>query len=124
MRTFAYCRVSTTDQTTDNQAREIAASGFTVQPARIVVETISGSVATSERPMFSKLVERMEHGDVLVVTKLDRLGAQCHGCTVNGRSPGCHRHPCPLPCTRGCGPDQCGGEDDHAGAGRCGRVRA
>jgi len=74
MRTFAYCRVSTTDQTTDNQAREIAASGFTVQPARIVVETISGSVATSERPMFSKLVERMEHGDVLVVTKLDRLG--------------------------------------------------
>jgi putative DNA-invertase from lambdoid prophage Rac len=74
MRTFAYCRVSTTDQTTDNQAREIAASGFTVQPARIVVETISGSVATSERPMFSKLVERMEYGDVLVVTKLDRLG--------------------------------------------------
>lgn len=74
MRTFAYCRVSTTDQTTDNQAREIEASGFTVLPARIVVETISGSVATSERPMFAKLVERMEAGDVLVVTKLDRLG--------------------------------------------------
>jgi putative DNA-invertase from lambdoid prophage Rac len=74
MRTFAYCRVSTADQTTDNQAREIEASGFNVLPARIVVETISGSVATSERPQFTKLVERMEAGDVLVVTKLDRLG--------------------------------------------------
>lgn len=74
MRSFAYCRVSTADQTTDDQAREIEASGFHVQPSRIIVETISGSVATSERPGFAKLVERMEAGDVLVVTKLDRLG--------------------------------------------------
>jgi len=73
-RTFAYCRVSTSDQTTDNQAREIAASGFNVQPSRIIVETISGSVAASERPQFAKLVDRMESGDLLVVTKLDRLG--------------------------------------------------
>lgn len=27
-----------------------------------------------ERPGFQKLIERLEHGDVLVVTKLDRLG--------------------------------------------------
>ena len=39
-----------------------------------MTETISGSVAASERPGFSRLIDRMEPGDVLVVTKLDRLG--------------------------------------------------
>lgn len=73
-RVFAYCRVSTTDQTTDNQAREIEAAGFAIQPQRIVTESISGSAAASERPGFAKLIDRMESGDVLVVTKLDRLG--------------------------------------------------
>lgn len=73
-RVFAYCRVSTADQTTDNQAREIEAAGFAIHPKRIVAESISGSVVASERPGFTKLVDRMEAGDVLVVTKLDRLG--------------------------------------------------
>jgi len=73
-RVFAYCRVSTADQTTENQVREIKAAGFDPKPQRIITESISGSVATSERPGFSKLVDRMESGDVLVVTKLDRLG--------------------------------------------------
>lgn len=73
-RVFAYCRVSTADQTTENQVLEIKAAGFDLQPKRIVTESISGSVAASERPGFSKLVDRMESGDVLVVTKLDRLG--------------------------------------------------
>lgn len=73
-RTFAYCRVSTADQTTDNQVQEIAASGFTVDPKRTVVETISGSVAAMERKGFAKLVDRLEANDVLIVTKLDRLG--------------------------------------------------
>jgi putative DNA-invertase from lambdoid prophage Rac len=73
-RVFAYCRVSTPDQTTDNQTLEIAAAGFAIQSKRIVTESISGSAAASERPGFAKLVDRMEAGDVLVVTKLDRLG--------------------------------------------------
>ena len=73
-RTFAYCRVSTADQTTDNQVREIEAAGFSIQPQRIVEETISGSVAAMERPQFARLVDRLEIGDVLLVTKLDRLG--------------------------------------------------
>lgn len=49
-RVFAYCRVSTLEQTTENQRREIEAAGFT------------------------RLLDRMENGDVLIVTKLDRLG--------------------------------------------------
>lgn len=73
-RVFAYCRVSTLEQTTENQRREIEAAGFTVKPQRLIEEQISGSVAASERPGFSRLLDRMENGDVLIVTKLDRLG--------------------------------------------------
>ena len=73
-RTFAYCRVSTADQTNENQVREIAAAGFSVDPHRVVSETVSGSVPASEREGFAKLLIRLEAGDVLIVTKLDRLG--------------------------------------------------
>jgi putative DNA-invertase from lambdoid prophage Rac len=73
-RTFAYCRVSTADQTTDNQVREIEGAGFNVDARRIVAETVSGSVAAMERKGFAKLVDRLEADDVLIVTKLDRLG--------------------------------------------------
>lgn len=73
-RTFAYCRVSTSDQTTDNQVREIEGAGFTIEPKRVVAETVSGSVAAMERKGFVRLVDRLEDGDVLIVTKLDRLG--------------------------------------------------
>jgi putative DNA-invertase from lambdoid prophage Rac len=73
-RTFAYCRVSTAEQTTDNQVREIEAVGFAIDPKRIVTETVSGSVAALERKGFAKLIDRLEAEDVLIVTKLDRLG--------------------------------------------------
>ncbi|WP_186083489.1 recombinase family protein [Burkholderia gladioli] len=73
-RTFAYARVSTSDQTTTNQLREIEAAGFSVDKRRVVSESISGSVSADQRPGFAKLLDRMEEGDVLIVTKLDRLG--------------------------------------------------
>ena len=73
-RTFAYVRVSTIDQETQNQVAEIEAAGFKVEPQRIIAETISGSVAIALRPEFSRLLDKMERGDVLIVTKLDRLG--------------------------------------------------
>jgi putative DNA-invertase from lambdoid prophage Rac len=66
--------VSTTGQTTDNQLQEIAAAGFKVEPRRVVAETVSGNVATAQRRGFTRLLDRLEPGDVLVVTKLDRLG--------------------------------------------------
>ena len=74
IRVFAYCRVSTADQNTDNQVQEIAASGFAVDPHRIITETVSGSVAAMERKGFCALMNKLEATDVLVVTKLDRLG--------------------------------------------------
>jgi putative DNA-invertase from lambdoid prophage Rac len=73
-RTFAYCRVSTIGQTTENQAQEIQAAGFHLEPQRIIEETVSGSTPAYERSGFKKLLERMESKDILVVTKLDRLG--------------------------------------------------
>ncbi len=39
-----------------------------------VGETVSGSVAAKKRAGFKRLVDRLEAGDVLIVTKLDRLG--------------------------------------------------
>jgi putative DNA-invertase from lambdoid prophage Rac len=73
-RTFVYARVSTTDQTPQNQIQEIEAAGFSIDRRRVVEETISGGVQAAQRPGFAKLLDRLEAGDVLVVTKLDRLG--------------------------------------------------
>ncbi|WP_460163467.1 recombinase family protein [Pseudomonas sp. S2_F03] len=73
-RTFLYARVSTSGQFTENQTQEVKAAGFDVQASRVIEETVSGSVAAKERPGFQKLLDRMESGDVLLVTKLDRLG--------------------------------------------------
>jgi putative DNA-invertase from lambdoid prophage Rac len=73
-RVFAYCRVSTTDQNTSNQVQDIRAAGYEVDKRRVVEESISGGVAVKDRPSFQKLLERIEEGDVLIVTKLDRLG--------------------------------------------------
>lgn len=73
-RIFAYCRVSTSDQTPENQLLEISTAGFEVTPRRTIKETISGSVEASQRPGWVSLMNKLEHGDILVVTKLDRLG--------------------------------------------------
>jgi putative DNA-invertase from lambdoid prophage Rac len=73
-RTFAYVRVSTAGQTTENQVREIEAAGFKVDARRVVSETVSGSSAIEQRPGFTRLLDRLERDDVLIVTKMDRLG--------------------------------------------------
>lgn len=73
-RTFLYSRVSTLEQHTANQVQEVAAAGFAIESQRVIEEKISGSTSASQRKGFAKLLERMEAGDVLVVTKLDRLG--------------------------------------------------
>lgn len=74
-RTYVYARVSTEGQTTANQIQEIKGAGFAVEANRIVTETVSGSTAAMERPGFAALVRhKLEAGDVLIVTRLDRLG--------------------------------------------------
>ena len=73
-RTFAYVRVSKIGQTAENQVREIEAAGFAVDERRVVSETVSGSSAIEQRPGFVRLLDRLEQDDVLLVTKLDRMG--------------------------------------------------
>lgn len=74
-RNFAYCRVSTTEQTTDNQILAIKSAGYSIEPTRVIAETISGSVPAMERKEFANMVtNKLEAGDTLVVLKLDRLG--------------------------------------------------
>ena len=73
-RVFAYARVSTIDQHPVNQLEEIQKAGFAIQPRRCVEEKISGSVPAMKRPGFIKLMDKLEDGDTLIVTKLDRIG--------------------------------------------------
>lgn len=74
-RTFSYLRVSTTEQTTENQQLAITNAGYQIPKTRVISETVSGSQQAMQRPAFSNLVHnRMEEGDTLVVLKLDRLG--------------------------------------------------
>jgi len=75
MATFAYLRVSTKDQTTEQQLAQIQGVGHQIEKDRVYVEQgVSGKVPALQREQFSKLNERMDSGDSLVVTKLDRLG--------------------------------------------------
>lgn len=75
MRIFSYCRVSTTEQSTENQIIAIRQQGYEVIESRVVSETVSGSVEAMKRDKFKMLVDhQLESGDMLVVLKLDRLG--------------------------------------------------
>lgn len=73
-RVFAYARVSTVTQLTDNQREQIKQAGYSIEKRRYVEETISGSVPALQRPGFVSLLDKLEDGDTVVVTKLDRLG--------------------------------------------------
>ena len=83
MTTFAYGRVSTIEQTTENQRREIEAAGYQVD-YWFADEGVSGKVSAMQRPQFAKMLGQIRDGETLVVTKLDRLGrdAQDVGATI------------------------------------------
>ncbi|MCO8165488.1 recombinase family protein [Pseudomonas sp. 21LCFQ010] len=73
-RVFAYGRVSTLEQSTDNQLMALQQKGFEIQSHRWFAEQVSGGTPAMQRPEFSRMTDRMEAGDMLVVLKLDRLG--------------------------------------------------
>lgn len=70
---YAYLRVSTKLQTTENQRLKIENAGFAINEW-IVEHAVSGSVRALERPEFAKLIERVEKGDTIIAVSLDRLG--------------------------------------------------
>lgn len=73
MATFGYGRVSTKEQTTENQRLEIEAAGYKVD-YWFTDEGISGKTHASQRPQFMAMLDKIRDGETLVVTKLDRLG--------------------------------------------------
>jgi DNA invertase Pin-like site-specific DNA recombinase len=73
MAIFAYSRVSTKDQTTENQHLEIETAGYKVDYWFSDVG-VSGSLHASQRPQFKALLDKIRDGETLVVSKLDRLG--------------------------------------------------
>lgn len=74
-RTYFYCRVSTTEQTTANQVQAFQDKGYDVAQDYLIEETISGAVCAMERKGFKAMVEhKLMKGDTLVVLKIDRLG--------------------------------------------------
>lgn len=73
MATFGYARVSTTDQTTENQRAEIERAGYSIDYWH-ADEGVSGAVQASQRPQFREMLGKIRPGEALVVTKIDRLG--------------------------------------------------
>lgn len=70
-RVIGYCRVSTKKQAKGTSLEDQRGVILEKYPnAEIVVETYSGAKV---RPLFSKVVEELEPGDMLVTTKLDRF---------------------------------------------------
>ena len=66
-RLLGYARVSTDGQSLAAQLDQLQAAGA----ARVFRETASG--AKADRAQLAKLMREVEHGDVVVVTRLDRL---------------------------------------------------
>lgn len=74
-RTFAYCRVSTSEPTTENQILAIRQAGYDILDGYVISETVSGGIQAMKRKGFINMVtHKLEEGDQLVVLKLDRLG--------------------------------------------------
>jgi DNA invertase Pin-like site-specific DNA recombinase len=67
MTIYGYARVSTAGQTLASQDAQLHAAGC----AKVYAEKVSG--ARTDRPELAKLIRRLDAGDVLIVTRLDRL---------------------------------------------------
>jgi DNA invertase Pin-like site-specific DNA recombinase len=67
MNLYGYARVSTNGQTLDAQVAQLEAAGC----ARVFWEKVSG--AKSDRVELRKLLRTLRDGDIVLVTRLDRL---------------------------------------------------
>jgi len=70
MRKFGYARVSTSQQSLDIQVQRLLNEG--VEKHRIFTDKTTGS--NTDREGLKTLLMKVEHGDIVLVTKLDRLG--------------------------------------------------
>lgn len=69
---YGYCRVSTTGQADGNSLEQQERQILNDYPsATIYKESYTGT--KTDRPIFNELLDKLESGDMLVVTKLDRF---------------------------------------------------
>jgi len=75
MGVFGYIRVSTDKQETENQRFEILkyANEKKLGSVEIIEETVSGRKSWKDRKL-GKLIEKVQKGDILIITELSRLG--------------------------------------------------
>ena len=69
-KTFAYCRVSSTDQNEDRQVEAMLELG--INERDIFIDKCSGK--DFDRPQYQALKLQLREGDVLVIKSIDRLG--------------------------------------------------
>lgn len=72
MATFGYARISTKEQTAENQRLEIERAGYSID--YWYAHTITGKTCATQRPQFAVMLGQIRKGETLVVSKLDRLG--------------------------------------------------
>lgn len=72
MAVFGYGRVSTAEQTADNQRMEIERAGYAVE--YWFADKVSGKAHAAQRKQFSEMLAKLRKKDMVVVSKLDRLG--------------------------------------------------
>lgn len=70
MRLFGYARVSTSQQSLDTQVNELIKAGVDIH--RIFTDKATGS--NLSRSGLELLMIKVEPGDIILITKLDRLG--------------------------------------------------
>jgi DNA invertase Pin-like site-specific DNA recombinase len=69
---IGYARVSTGQQSPDQQLDALAAAG--VEPSRVYQDKLSGTSTREQRPGLDALLDYARPGDAIVVVGIDRLG--------------------------------------------------
>ena len=77
MQTYAYIRVSTTDQHEDRQLLEM--QKLKIPESNIFIDKQSGK--DFERVSYKKLAKKLKSGDLLYIQSIDRLGRNYDACS-------------------------------------------
>lgn len=75
---FAYTRISTTKKTQKHDRQQLTIQTYADENNFIVnewiSETISGTVAAENRPLYGNMFKHFKSGDILIITDIDRIG--------------------------------------------------
>jgi DNA invertase Pin-like site-specific DNA recombinase len=87
-RLFGYARISTYGQTLENQLKQLRAAGCTSR--NIYRENVTG--ARPDRRELLRMLDRLAAGDVVTVTRIDRLAAAPSTCSASSSVSWTRRH--------------------------------